>query len=156
MIYITRIIFNLRICSHFINQLTNHSIAIFEYVDFLRRFKDNNGGFIECLQTDVKGLISLYEAAHLAFMEESDLHEAKLLAMEHLLKLKSQENQAPEHINHTLEIPLYQRMLRLQARGYIDACHKRQDANPLLLELATLDYNMIQATFKVELKEVSK
>ncbi|XP_076905292.1 (E)-beta-ocimene synthase, chloroplastic-like [Bidens hawaiensis] len=123
--------------------------------DFLRRFKDNNGSFIECLQTDVKGLISLYEAAHLAFMEESDLHEAKLLGMEHLLKLKSQENQAPEHINHTLEIPLYQRMLRLQARGYIDACHKRQDVNPLLLELATLDFNMIQAALKVELKEVS-
>lgn len=149
-----RIIFDLYV---YMLTSTNHDpIAIFEYVDFLRRFKDKNGGFIESLQTDVKGLLSLYEASHLAFMEESDLHEAKLFAMEHLLKLKDQENEALEHINHSLEFPLYQSMLRLQARYYIDACHKRQDVNFLLRELATLDFNMIQAAFKVELKEVSK
>ncbi|XP_076898758.1 (E)-beta-ocimene synthase, chloroplastic-like [Bidens hawaiensis] len=112
--------------------------------DFLRRFKDKNGGFIESLQTDVKGLLSLYEASYLAFMEESDLYEARLFAMEHLLKLKDQENEALGDINHPLEFPLYQSMLRLQARDYIDACHKRQDVNFLLRELATLDFNMIQ------------
>ncbi|KAJ0526061.1 putative (E)-beta-ocimene synthase [Helianthus annuus] len=110
---------------------------------------------MECLQTDVKGLLSLYEASHLAFMEESDLQDAELFAAKHLLKLKGQENEALEHINHTLEFPLYHRMLRLQARCYIDACNKRQDANLLLLELATLDFNSIQAANKTELKEVS-
>ncbi|KAF5790904.1 putative (E)-beta-ocimene synthase [Helianthus annuus] len=123
--------------------------------DFLWRFKDSQGGFMECLQTDVKGLLSLYEASHLAFMEESDLQDAELFAAKHLLKLKGQENEALEHINHTLEFPLYHRMLRLQARCYIDACNKRQDANLLLLELATLDFNSIQAANKTELKEVS-
>ncbi|KAK9054101.1 hypothetical protein SSX86_025178 [Deinandra increscens subsp. villosa] len=126
--------------------------------DFLKNFKENHGGFISCLQTDVKGLVSLYEASHLAFMEESDLHEAKLFARKHLLNLKHQENdiQVLKHINDTLEVPLYHMMLRLQARCYIDAYKKRQDANPLLLELATLDFNMIQAVFKTELKQVSK
>ncbi|KAI3784569.1 hypothetical protein L1987_43672 [Smallanthus sonchifolius] len=120
--------------------------------------KDSQGGFIGCLKTDVKGLLSLYEASHLAFMEERDLHEAKLFAREHLLKLKGLENdpRVLEHINQALEVPLHHRMPRLQARCYIDAYNKRQDANLLLQEHATLDFNMTQAAFKTELKEVSK
>lgn len=124
--------------------------------DFLRRFNNGHGDLIGCLQTDVKGMLSLYEASHLAFLEESDLHEAKLFATEHLLKLKGKKNEALDHINHALELPLYHRMLRLQARHCIDAYNKRKDANPLLLELAILDFNMIQAAYKAELKEVSK
>ncbi|KAF5790905.1 putative (E)-beta-ocimene synthase [Helianthus annuus] len=125
---------------------------------FLRKFKDSHHGFIKYLHTDIKGLLSLYEASHLAFMEESDLHEAKLFATKHLLKLKGQVNdaQALEQINHALETPLYHTMLRLQARCYIYAYNKRKDANLHLLELATLDFNRIQAAYKTELKEVSK
>ncbi|KAI3717706.1 hypothetical protein L1987_69483 [Smallanthus sonchifolius] len=69
---------------------------------------------------DIKGLLSLYEASHLAFIKESELHEAKLFAMKHLLILKGQENDAHilEHIDKALEVPLYQRMLRLQARWW--------------------------------------
>ncbi|XP_076891646.1 (E)-beta-ocimene synthase, chloroplastic-like [Bidens hawaiensis] len=124
--------------------------------DFLRRFKEDHSGFIGCRHTDVKGVLSLYEASHLAFMEESDLHEAKLFATEHLLKFKGEENEALDHINYALELPLYHRMLRLQARQYIDAYNNRRDANQLFPELATLDFNMIQAAYKRELKEVSK
>ncbi|KAK9065167.1 hypothetical protein SSX86_016550 [Deinandra increscens subsp. villosa] len=135
--------------------LRQHGYNVSE--DFLKRFKDIHGGFIERLETDVKGLISLYEASHIAFIEESDLHKAKLFAMKHLLKLKHGENDAQvhEHIHHTLEVPLYHRVHRLQARSYIDTYKKRQDANLLFLELATLDFNMTQAAFKTELKEVS-
>nr|KAJ0209185.1 hypothetical protein LSAT_V11C400213090 [Lactuca sativa] len=103
--------------------------------DFLLRFKDSHGGFMRCLETDVRGLLSLYEASYLSFECQRDLQEAKLYAREHLLKLK---------------------MLRLQARWYIDAYSKGKDANMLLLELATLDYNMVQSEFKKELQEVSK
>ncbi|KAI3728838.1 hypothetical protein L6452_17482 [Arctium lappa] len=124
--------------------------------DFLKRFKDSHGGFMGCLQTDVKGLLSLYEASYLAFEEESDLHEAKLFATEHLLKLKGQENEVLEHVSHALELPLYRRMLRLQTRWYIDAYRKQKDANLLLLELAVLDFNMVQSALKRDLQNVSK
>ncbi|KAI7729239.1 hypothetical protein M8C21_020256, partial [Ambrosia artemisiifolia] len=118
----------------------------------------NHGGFTGCLQTDVKEFISLYEASHLAFVEESDLLEAKFFATEHLLKLIYEENDSlvVERINHVLEIPLYHRMLRLQVRSYIESYNTRQDANLHLLELAALDYNMTQRAFKKELKELSK
>ena len=124
--------------------------------DFLKRFKEKHGGFMRCLQTDIKGLLSLYEASYLAFEGEVDLHEAKLFAIEHLLKLKGQENEVLEHVSHALELPLYRRMLRLQARWYIDAYGKQKDANPLLLELATLDFNMVQSVLKRDLQNVSK
>ncbi|KAJ9549176.1 hypothetical protein OSB04_021719 [Centaurea solstitialis] len=124
--------------------------------DFLKRFKDGHGGFMGCLRTDVKGLLSLYEASYLAFEGEGDLHEAKVFATEHLLKLRGQENEVPEHVSHALELPLYRRMLRLQARWYIDAYGKQKDANLLLLELAMLDFNMVQSILKRDLQNVSK
>ncbi|GJW85689.1 (E)-beta-ocimene synthase, chloroplastic-like protein [Tanacetum coccineum] len=125
-------------------------------VNFVRRFKDSSGDFMGFLKTDLKGLINLYEASYLAFKGERDLHEAKLFATEYLPNFKSQEYGAHELINHALELPLYRRMLRLEARWYIDAYSKRKDANILILELATLDFNMVQSELKTELQELSK
>ncbi|GKC20259.1 (E)-beta-ocimene synthase, chloroplastic-like protein [Tanacetum coccineum] len=124
--------------------------------DFVRRFKDSSGDFMGFLKTDLKGLINLYEASYLAFEGERDLHEAKLFATEYLPNFKSQEYGAHELINHALELPLYRRMLRLEARWYIDAYGKRKDANILMLELAALDFNMVQSELKTELQELSK
>ncbi|KAJ9549366.1 hypothetical protein OSB04_021909 [Centaurea solstitialis] len=124
--------------------------------DFLKRFKHNRGGFMECLQTDVKALLSVYEATYLAFEEESYLQEAKLFATKHLLKLKGQDNEVIEHVSHALELPLYRGMPRLQARWYIDAYGKQKDVNPHLLELAMLDFNMVQSTLRGDLQNVSK
>nr|XP_043614357.1 (E)-beta-ocimene synthase, chloroplastic-like [Erigeron canadensis] len=123
--------------------------------DFVSRFKDSHGDFMGCLQTDIKGLLSLYEASYLAFESESDLHQAKLFATTHLIKLKDKEKQTLDNISHALELPLYRRMLRLQARWYIEAYGKRKDANPLMLELASLDFNMVQLEHIKELQEVS-
>nr|GEV84338.1 (E)-beta-ocimene synthase, chloroplastic-like [Tanacetum cinerariifolium] len=48
------------------------------------------------------------------------------------------------------------KMLRLEARWYIDAYGKRKDANILMFELAALDFNMVQSELKTELQELSK
>lgn len=109
------------------------------------------------LHTDIKALLSIYEASHLALEGELDLHEAKLFATENLLKLNGPENKVmKDHVNHALDIPLYLRMLRLEARWYIDAYDKQIDANKLLLELAILDFNMVQSIHRRDLQEVSK
>nr|XP_043615772.1 (E)-beta-ocimene synthase, chloroplastic-like [Erigeron canadensis] len=123
--------------------------------DFVSRFKDSHGDFMGCLQTDIKGLLSLYEASYFAFESESELHQAKLFATIHLIKLKDQKNKTNEDINHALELPLYRRMLRSQARWYIEAYGKQKDANLQLQELATLDFNVVQLEHIRELQEVS-
>nr|GEX86931.1 (E)-beta-ocimene synthase, chloroplastic-like [Tanacetum cinerariifolium] len=109
---------------------------------------------MECLQTDIKGLLSLYEASYLAFEGERYLHEAKLFTTEHLLKLKGQENIALKQVYHALELPLFRRIIRGQARVYIEAYAEQKDANLLLLKLAKLDFNMVQSAHKKELHEV--
>ncbi|KAD7478984.1 hypothetical protein E3N88_02120 [Mikania micrantha] len=124
---------------------------------FLERFKDAHGGFIGCLHTDVKALLSMYEASYLALEGELDLQEAKLFATTNLLKLRGHVSKEKEdHINHALDVPLFRRMHRLQARWYIDAYSKQKDANQVLLNLAILDFNMVQLAHKGELQDVSK
>ncbi|RVW26290.1 (-)-alpha-terpineol synthase [Vitis vinifera] len=54
-----------------------------------------------------------------------------------------------------MELPLHWRMLRLEARWFIDVYERSQGMNPILLELAKLDYNMVQATYQEDLKHAS-
>ncbi|GLT66406.1 hypothetical protein SLA2020_387710 [Shorea laevis] len=47
-------------------------------------------------------------------------------------------------------------MLRLEARWYIEAYSKREDANSLLLELAKLDFNIVQSVLQSDLQDMSR
>ncbi|KAJ8753466.1 hypothetical protein K2173_019865 [Erythroxylum novogranatense] len=44
--------------------------------DTFQKFKDSRGNFKECLLKDVRGMLSLYEAAHLGIRGEDILDEA--------------------------------------------------------------------------------
>ncbi|KAL6328014.1 hypothetical protein AAG906_033278 [Vitis piasezkii] len=57
-------------------------------------------------------------------------------------------------VNHALELPLQWRMPRLEARWFIDVYEKRQDMNPILLEFAKSDFNMVQATRQEDLRHM--
>ncbi|CAK9178942.1 unnamed protein product [Ilex paraguariensis] len=61
-----------------------------------------------------------------------------------------------EKINHALELPLHHRMCRLEARWYIDVYSKNKEANQSLLELAVLNFNMVQSTLQSDLKTVAR
>ncbi|KAI3824750.1 hypothetical protein L1987_06221 [Smallanthus sonchifolius] len=143
---------NLHVVSLKFRLLRQHGYSVSQ--DVLKRFKNTNDGLIECLHADVKVALSLYEASYLALEGELDLHEIKLFATKHLMNL----NVANENglINHALDVPLYHRMHRLQARWYIDAYGKLKDANQVLLELAILDFNMVQSAYHRDLQKASK
>ncbi|KAL6326921.1 hypothetical protein AAG906_012528 [Vitis piasezkii] len=95
------------------------------------RFKDETGSFKACLCEDMKGI-------HLGKGLEQNIYQN--LAIE---------------VNHALELPLHWRMPRLEARWFIDVYEKRQDMNPILLEFAKLDFNMVQATHQEDLRHMS-
>ncbi|THG20526.1 hypothetical protein TEA_027983 [Camellia sinensis var. sinensis] len=61
-----------------------------------------------------------------------------------------------QQVIHALELPLHRRMLRLEAREYIEAYARRVDANHVLLELAMLDFNMVQSIHLRELQDMSR
>ncbi|XP_020590461.1 terpene synthase 10-like [Phalaenopsis equestris] len=108
-------------------------------------------------QHDVKGMINLYEASYLGIEGEEELDEAGEIALEHLKCLEGSllSPQLVEEIDHALEIPLHWRMLRIHTRWFIDAYGRRENFNPTLLELAKLDFNIVQSIYKTELQEMS-
>ncbi|GMN28019.1 hypothetical protein TIFTF001_001892 [Ficus carica] len=133
----------------------------FNYVsqDIFKIIKNQNGSFKESLSKDVKGMLSLYEASHLAFQGESLWDEAREFTRTHLNDLIRSDDlskDVAEEIRHALELPLHQRMNRLEARRYIEGYAKRSDANRVLLEFAKWDFNMVQSTLQNDLKDLSR
>lgn len=57
-------------------------------------------------------------------------------------------------ISHTLQLPWYRRTLRFAARPYIDVYSKMDEANDLLLQLAKLDFNIVQSALQQDLVQV--
>ncbi|XP_075650034.1 myrcene synthase, chloroplastic-like [Castanea sativa] len=121
-------------------------------------FMDERGNFKACLCEDTKGMLSLYEASFLAIENENILDEAREFSTKHLKVhvKKNKDKNLSALVNHSLEVPLHWRMLRLEARWFIDIYRRREDMNTILLELAELDFNMVQATHQEDLKELSR
>ncbi|KAJ0018988.1 hypothetical protein Pint_10004 [Pistacia integerrima] len=59
-------------------------------------------------------------------------------------------------VSHELELPRYWRMPRLEARWFIDVYETRPDMNSIVLELAKLDFNMVQAMHQEDMKSTSR
>ncbi|XP_016497346.1 terpineol synthase, chloroplastic-like isoform X1 [Nicotiana tabacum] len=116
-------------------------------------------GLSETHTEDTKGMLYLYEASFLATEGESELEQARNWTEKHLreyLENKNNDQNVAELVHHALELPLHWRMLRLEARWFINFYKKRQDMIPLLLELAILDFNIVQAAHIQDLKYVAR
>ncbi|GFP98805.1 (+)-epi-alpha-bisabolol synthase [Phtheirospermum japonicum] len=127
--------------------------------EVFRNFMDESGkNFKTTACNDIKGLLSLYEASHLSTEGEGILDSAQVFSTHHLKqKLKQNINgNLADEIAHALEIPFHYRMLRLESRWFIGAYEKRPNMNPIMLELAKLDFNIVQAMYQDELKELSR
>ncbi|XP_042490882.1 alpha-terpineol synthase, chloroplastic-like [Macadamia integrifolia] len=57
---------------------------------------------------------------------------------------------------HALERPLHWRMHWLEARWYIDIYGEKENSIPALIELAKLNYNIVQAVHQKDLAELSR
>ncbi|RZC46230.1 hypothetical protein C5167_039179 [Papaver somniferum] len=128
--------------------------------DVFYDYKHARGDFQESVVEDVKGMLSLYEAAHVVSEGEQALEDAIFFTTKYLkLAISSGNNIDPNlanRISHSLEIPLHWRMQRAEAKWFIDAYEKEKDVNPLLFELAKLNFNMVQATHQADLRNMSR
>ncbi|XP_042380211.1 probable terpene synthase 9 [Zingiber officinale] len=61
-----------------------------------------------------------------------------------------------EQVAHALQIPLNWRLERVQHRWFIEACSGDDTVNPLFLEFAKLDLNLVQDMYKSELRDLSR
>ena len=124
------------------------------------KFKDSNGNFKESLVTDIKGMLSLYEATHLRVHGEDILEEALAFTTSHLESMAaSQLINSPllaEHVNGALNRPIRRGLQRLDARHYMSVYQEDPLHNKVLLTFAKQDFNILQKLHQKELGDISR
>ncbi|XP_022717547.1 probable terpene synthase 9 [Durio zibethinus] len=134
-----------------------YKLAHGEKADVFNKFMDSDGKFKDSLREDVDGLLSLYEASYLGQHGEDVLDEAQTFSTKHLkLVMEKLENDLAEQVKESLHVPIYWRLPRMEARNFISIYQKDAKRNFLLLELAKLDFNLLQSVYLKELKELAE
>ncbi|KAL6136840.1 hypothetical protein ACLB2K_062135 [Fragaria x ananassa] len=127
--------------------------------DLFNQFRNCEGSFKDSLSNDVEGLLSLYEASHLGMPGEDVLEEAKRFCSKNLKQsmAKLKDDNLLKRVAQSLQTPLHWRMPRIEALNFI-TMYQREDSKNLqaLLELAKLDYNLVQSVHQMEIKELSR
>ncbi|XP_075668632.1 putative terpene synthase 9 isoform X1 [Castanea sativa] len=135
--------------------LREHGFSISS--DVFDKFRSRDGKFMDSLSLDIEGLESLYEASHLGMGGESIAEEAKNFSMKNLKSLMEKlDSNSAKQVKQSLEVPLYWRVPRVEVRKFIGIYEKDSTKNLPLLELAKLDYNLVQSVHQRELKELQR
>ncbi|WKA11651.1 hypothetical protein VitviT2T_029130 [Vitis vinifera] len=120
-------------------------------------FKDEKGNFKKALISDVRGMLGLYEAAHLRVRGEDILDEALAFTTTHLRSMVEHlEYPFAEQVVHALKQPIRRGLERLEARWYISIYQDETSHDRTLLKLAKLDFNLVQSLHKEELSNISR
>nr|WCL15130.1 terpene synthase HlTPS3 [Humulus lupulus] len=120
---------------------------------------------------EVKVMIELSEASDVAFECENTLIEAKVCAEENLKFTFSNidgiscnnNKYLPKHVAHALELPPHWRVQWFDVKWQIEAHEHGGENNintdssttSLLVDLAKLNFNMVQATLQKDIRELS-
>ncbi|KAL6637435.1 hypothetical protein ACP70R_025007 [Stipagrostis hirtigluma subsp. patula] len=119
-------------------------------------FVDNQGNLKAPLCCDARALLALYEAAHLGtpneeFLTGAQKHTRNMLTS----KVDNLEKPLADKVWHSLQTPSFRRMKRLEARLYIPLYEQdKEECNELVLELAKLDFYLLQRIHREEVKEI--
>ncbi|XP_031381183.1 (-)-germacrene D synthase-like isoform X1 [Punica granatum] len=118
------------------------------------KFKGPDGNFDESLETDVRGLLSLYEASHLRTHGEDVLEEALAFTLTHLAS--TNEKLGPALIRDEIsrsqrQFNIRKGLTRLDSRKYIKIYEEEASHNKVLLKLAKLDFNLLQTLHQREI-----
>ena len=118
------------------------------------KFRDKQGNISS---DDVSCLLMLYDAAHMRTHGEEILDDMITFNKSRLqsLMLKNLEPELAEEVRCTLETPRFRRVERVEARRYISAYEKKAVQYGTILEFAKLDYNILQAIYCDELKQLT-
>ncbi|KAK5786685.1 hypothetical protein PVK06_041325 [Gossypium arboreum] len=127
--------------------------------DTFYKFKDDEGNFDKSLTSDVKGLLELYEAAHLHVHGEDILEEALGFTTTHLDLAKAAgtiEFPLSVLVSRARDRPICKCLPRLEARRFIVIYKDDGSHDKTLLKFAELDFNLLQNLHKEELSKISK
>ncbi|KAJ6374377.1 hypothetical protein OIU78_029986 [Salix suchowensis] len=124
--------------------------------DIFNKFKDQEKGYFK-QSNDVRGILALYEAAHLAVHGEDILDEALAFTTIHLKSMATSPNcPLAAKVSHALKQPIQRGVPRLESRRYISTYQDEPSCNKTLLRLAKLNFNLVQELHKEELAEITR
>ncbi|EXC71167.1 (E,E)-alpha-farnesene synthase [Morus notabilis] len=110
---------------------------------------------------DIRVMLELLEASHVALESENILHEAKAFITETLrnsISSVSQENMNDDlskDVVHALKIPSHWRVQWFDVKWQMEAYERDNHRHICLLDLAKLNFNTVQATLQKDLRELS-
>jgi hypothetical protein len=135
----------------------NHLILLHGDADKFAKFIDSKGKFKESLINDVRGMLSLYEAAHLRVHGEDILDEILVFTTTHLEAVASHLSPPlAAEVSHALKQPIHKGLPRLEARYYFSIYQKEASQNKIILTLAKLDFNILQKLHQKELSKITR
>uniref|UniRef100_A0A0E0KP72 Uncharacterized protein n=1 Tax=Oryza punctata TaxID=4537 RepID=A0A0E0KP72_ORYPU len=127
--------------------------------DVFNKFKGDDGRFINKLASEPRGLLSLYNAAYLLIHDEPELEEAISFSRYHLKSMmQGSDVKQPlvNQISRALRLPLPRTYKRVETLHYLSEYGQEEGHIPILLDLAKLDFNLLQRVHLKELKAISE
>uniref|UniRef100_A0ACD5UV63 Uncharacterized protein n=1 Tax=Avena sativa TaxID=4498 RepID=A0ACD5UV63_AVESA len=101
--------------------------------------------------------ITMYNATFLSVHGEPRLEEAMSFARYHLESIKGNlKSPLAEQVKRALHIPLPRTYERLETLHYFSEYEQEEGYNPILLELAKLEFTLLQYVHSKELKSMSR
>ncbi|XP_048596597.1 terpenoid synthase 28-like isoform X1 [Brassica napus] len=125
--------------------------------DVFGRFLGDHGEFKKCLTRDAKGILSLYEAAHMGTTTDYILDEALTFTLSNLESLSCTcKPNLSRLIRNSLGLPQHKNMEILVAKEFIRFYEKEEDSDLTLLKFSKLNFKFLQLLYLQELKILSK
>ncbi|XP_052157229.1 tau-cadinol synthase-like isoform X3 [Oryza glaberrima] len=127
--------------------------------DVFKIFKGEDGRFTDAISNEPRGLLSLYNGAHLLVHDETELVEAISFARDHLQSIcDSSELKPPlaDQVKRALDLPLPRAYKRMEALHYMFEYGQEEGHIVVLLDLAKLEFNLLQHVHLKELKSFSQ
>ncbi|KAH7545844.1 hypothetical protein FEM48_Zijuj01G0136800 [Ziziphus jujuba var. spinosa] len=148
---------DLYLTSLYFRLLRQHGYQVSQ--DLFSRFMGENG-LLKKITLNIKGMLELFEASNLALEGEHILEEAKSHTFETLKSISisdlDDDCEAAKLVAHSLEVSLQWRVHWFDVRWQINAYEKDKNMNNVLLQLAKLNFNVVQAIHQKDLKESSR
>ncbi|CAN1319111.1 Alpha-farnesene synthase [Linum perenne] len=144
---------NLYLCALSFRLLRQHGYQVSQQ-DMLKDFVNN-----KC-DEDIKGLVELYEASHLGseiedILEEANLFSTRILKSEYL-RLCQHDKTLARSVAHALELPIHWRVEWFDVKWHIDTSENKRNVHKALVDLAKVNFNVVQSGLQKDLKQISR
>ncbi|XP_027102632.2 alpha-farnesene synthase-like isoform X1 [Coffea arabica] len=126
--------------------------------DMFLDFVDGADKFIPSPKVSIKGLLELLQASNLGGEGEDLLTEAGLFSIENLSGFgASSDNMLAKQVYEAISLPMQWRVEWYNVKKHVQAHEKNHESTKSkLIELAKLNFNLVQSSHQEDLKEVSR